>query len=683
MPVSCAALLPKVPSNLADTHAAWGPSPRRGQNAPRAVGLNHQSAYSKGLRKNWMFHRRESEEKGTSSQNTDENSKNQLNDVQDFIFLNRHGLHLYELEASQCYSSLKICILSKNFIMDMSPLKNCTQLIKLDLHSNQIRIVPDRTFWSAMKQLKLLYLHDNSFVKLKNVCSLSACQNLIALTLYDCPVSLKKGYRHVIVNSIWSLKLLDNFVVSDEEIIENWELPERFKTLSKHLFCDITPVLVKGSNYEKELFQMNYVISKINRVVAHNSPVVILQRWIRGHLTRRMWKKNHLKLLQRKILSDKVRKMLKKDEEKIGKEEQKWNEENEEEKPSASEDKVKSIYMGKDLHCKLLSLKHKAFLSRALSELRRIETPVPFPKLSHIKVSKVSREEQTADQEMDFNFRIPGIKVHLSLPPIYKYSSKSKEIKQETQHRPIYRLCHFIDGQSKFKVSHPLEREKKKEFPRQQCTLDLSPFYSIDRQYRDRENMKKIQKKRDFVEMSLFDEEIARGNIEEYIQEKLNFIKKRNEDEGKKYEESLLKSRETRLKLREELQKKRNSFLEKFKIKIEEREMVKSLCNQHSTLGREMFQFDRYNWKQDIMKKKQTLVNEIKEKEKRHKELIKKMQKGRMKAIRKRHIEERIIIHTIGNQKATDRIQEAKENVAAMKTHRVHFTLPLDSKKSL
>uniref|UniRef100_A0A7N4PQ38 Leucine rich repeats and IQ motif containing 3 n=1 Tax=Sarcophilus harrisii TaxID=9305 RepID=A0A7N4PQ38_SARHA len=288
-----------------------------------------------------MFHGREPEEKGTSSQNPDENSENQLNDVQDFIFLNCHGLHLYALEDSQCYSSLKICILSKNFIIDMSPLKNCTQLIKLDLHSNQIRIVPDGTFWSAMKQLKLLYLHDNSFVKLKNVCSLSACPNLIALTLYDCPVSLKKGYRHVIVNSIWSLKILDNFVVSDEEIIENWELPERFKTLSKHLFCDITPVLVKGSNYEKELFQMNYVISKINRVVAHNSPVVILQRWIRGHLTRRLWKKNYLKLLQRKILSDKVRKVLKKDEEKaIVKEEQKLNEENEEEKPSMPEDKA-------------------------------------------------------------------------------------------------------------------------------------------------------------------------------------------------------------------------------------------------------------------------------------------------------------------------------------------------------
>uniref|UniRef100_A0A4X2KXM0 Leucine rich repeats and IQ motif containing 3 n=1 Tax=Vombatus ursinus TaxID=29139 RepID=A0A4X2KXM0_VOMUR len=189
-----------------------------------------------------MFHGRVRE---VVSPEREENSENELSDKNDSVFLYLHRSHLCALEASQCSRSLRICILSKNFIVDMSPLQICTELIKLDLHSNQIRIVPDKKFWGEMKKLKLLYLHDNSFVKLKNMCSLSACPNLIALTLYDCPVSLKKGYRRVMVNSIWSLKILDRYVISDEEVIENFMLPERFKALNKRLFCDITPKVIK------------------------------------------------------------------------------------------------------------------------------------------------------------------------------------------------------------------------------------------------------------------------------------------------------------------------------------------------------------------------------------------------------------------------------------------------------
>uniref|UniRef100_F6XDZ3 Leucine rich repeats and IQ motif containing 3 n=1 Tax=Monodelphis domestica TaxID=13616 RepID=F6XDZ3_MONDO len=176
------------------------------------------------------------------------------------LFLNFHGWHLREIEFNPNYSSVRICILSKNFLTDISPLRNCVKLIKLDLHSNQIKFLPDATFWGEMTELKLLYLHDNSFVKLKNMCSLSGCPKLLALTMYDCPVSLKKGYRHVIVNSIWSLKLLDHYVISDEEVIENWTLPERFKSFTKQLSCDITPLLLKIL-FTKKLVQKKNMIN--------------------------------------------------------------------------------------------------------------------------------------------------------------------------------------------------------------------------------------------------------------------------------------------------------------------------------------------------------------------------------------------------------------------------------------
>lgn len=109
----------------------------------------------------------------------------------------------------------------------------------------QIKSLPGTKFWSGLKNLKLLYLHDNGFAKLKNVCMLSACPSLVALTMFDCPVSLKKGYRHVLVNSIWTLKALDHHVISDEEIIQNWHLPERFKTCNHRLLFNFCSALKK------------------------------------------------------------------------------------------------------------------------------------------------------------------------------------------------------------------------------------------------------------------------------------------------------------------------------------------------------------------------------------------------------------------------------------------------------
>lgn len=102
--------------------------------------------------------------------------------------------------------------------------------------------LPGPVFWANMMNLSLLYLHDNTISNLENVHSLSFCPNLIALTLFNNPLSLKIAYRHIVVNSITSLKLLDYYVISDEEIIESWRLPEKYKPFSFNFFVDICPL---------------------------------------------------------------------------------------------------------------------------------------------------------------------------------------------------------------------------------------------------------------------------------------------------------------------------------------------------------------------------------------------------------------------------------------------------------
>ncbi|XP_005656186.1 leucine-rich repeat and IQ domain-containing protein 3 isoform X4 [Sus scrofa] len=233
-----------------------------------------------------MFHGTITEEL-TSHKEWSHYNENIIEDQKDFVLVKFNGLHLKSMEGFQSYISLRVCIFSNNFITDIHPLQSCIKLVKLDLHGNQIKSLPESKFWSGLKNLKLLYLHDNGFAKLRNVCVLSACPSLIALTMFDCPVSLKKGYRHVLVNGIWPLKALDHHVISDEEIIQNWHLPERFKAYNHRLFFNFCPSLKKGSTYEDEIGNIKYITSKINEILSHNSPVLIVQRWIRGFLVRK------------------------------------------------------------------------------------------------------------------------------------------------------------------------------------------------------------------------------------------------------------------------------------------------------------------------------------------------------------------------------------------------------------
>lgn len=187
-------------------------------------------------------------------------------DPKDVVMVRLSNLLLKSLDQIGSCRALRICILADNFLTRIEALMACTHLVKLDLKGNQVftsfnwtlnicftlkftnnhlcaQIVqlPDASYWSHLKELQLLYLHDNNMSAWNNIKGLSGCLNLTALTLYDTPLSLKKNYRHCLVNNIWSLKALDNFVISDEEIIQNWSLPFQFKAMKQHFCVNLYP----------------------------------------------------------------------------------------------------------------------------------------------------------------------------------------------------------------------------------------------------------------------------------------------------------------------------------------------------------------------------------------------------------------------------------------------------------
>lgn len=115
----------------------------------------------------------------------------------------------------------------------------------------QLSEIPGIPFWSGMRKLEMLFLHDNPLGKYETLQSLACCPNLLALTLHDTPLSLKKNYRHHVANSIWTLKALDHYVISDEEIIEDAMFGGEFGTLNPAFrinLCPPTPEVSERSN---------------------------------------------------------------------------------------------------------------------------------------------------------------------------------------------------------------------------------------------------------------------------------------------------------------------------------------------------------------------------------------------------------------------------------------------------
>lgn len=214
------------------------------------------------------------------------------------------GVHLRKIGDIAYCVNLRICILNNNFLTKIDDLASCRQLVKLDLHSNQISSIPGVAFWSGMRKLKIIHLHDNPLGKYETLQNLATCPSLMALTLYDTPLSLKRNYRHHVVNSIWSLKALDHHVISDEEIIEDAIFGGRFGTLHPAFRTDLCPPTLEDSDFQEEMYTIYLVEAYINHIQAHHSPVLIIQRFMRGYLTRKRFGHLGQKLNQLKQSSD-------------------------------------------------------------------------------------------------------------------------------------------------------------------------------------------------------------------------------------------------------------------------------------------------------------------------------------------------------------------------------------------
>ncbi|XP_038063508.1 uncharacterized protein LOC119734216 [Patiria miniata] len=229
-------------------------------------------------------------ERGRGKASKKEKSAKRAPSVSDIHLVKLCSVHLMNLGQIQLLTRLKICILPGNYITGFVALANCAELVKLDLHSNQISTLPGPEFWRCLPNLKILHLHNNCIGKLDSLQHMGQAGGIQVLTMYDTPISLKKTYRHHVVNSIWSIKALDFHVISDEEIIEDASFGGHFASMNPSFHYNPVPHSKKDSTFEDEMSLVQQVLEEVSSIQAHHSPVLIIQKVIKGFLVRRRQK---------------------------------------------------------------------------------------------------------------------------------------------------------------------------------------------------------------------------------------------------------------------------------------------------------------------------------------------------------------------------------------------------------
>ncbi|XP_038268029.1 leucine-rich repeat and IQ domain-containing protein 3 isoform X2 [Dermochelys coriacea] len=553
------------------------------------------------------------------------------------------------------------------------------------LYLKNIQHLPGPTFWEGMKELNLLYLHDNGIGKLDNVHSLSFCPNLIGLTLFDTPLSLRIAYRHIVVNSILSLKALDYYVISDEEIVENWKLSPKYKPFSPSFFLDFCHAPKKEATVEEDINVVKDIISKINHILAHHSPVVIVQRWIRGYLTRKRFGKIPWDevLLQRYYIRDEAKQIYSQstfpvcDSKSfiyhIIKPEQ-----NTEDKKLTSGKQV--FYMNNFRKLPVLCLRRKKQPVFSISPtLRKKEKKnklgehrIPQRK-GFLDVEKPNMEEQV---ETKFRLSVCKAAFHSVKEKLMIFQKKEEEIWHAVY--PFHSLVHPAPQLKA--VNHPVSIEKR-IFARMYGSVRLGPFYVIDKAYRERKRCE-IQTKKICGVMQM---QIAKGETDYctkgFLEEKKNGIQKRCKEEEIRIQEALQQHQLRRSGFIEKVRQRHAQFLETKNQKASEYSLIQDFSIQHASFTQSLFRLDRLRKSEETLKKRKSIVKENKEDMEKWKELIKNVQEQRKLMLQKENLAENVILGSIVSQKTSERLQQAKAKVAAVKDQqantKIMIRLPL------
>ena len=157
---------------------------------------------------------------------------------------------------------------------------------KLDLSNNGIVELPRKEVFQELHSLKFLYLHGNKIENWTDIESLTGLgESVVHLTVFNNPITTVPGYRHFLVNALQHLLALDQYVITDEERIENASFGYRFRALNDFMKLHI-PDFAKVRSAEQHIFNLEIDIYRLRRIFERNSPSILIQSVYRGYRER-------------------------------------------------------------------------------------------------------------------------------------------------------------------------------------------------------------------------------------------------------------------------------------------------------------------------------------------------------------------------------------------------------------
>ena len=117
------------------------------------------------------------------------------------------------------------------------------------IFNTQLSKLPGKEFWTKLPKLKILFLHNNPIGKLEYLKNLSFCPSLEYPLKFKSKLQTSYRQFNLIIKSIYyfyyfillavifiykKLQFLDDFVISDEEIIEEAKFNNKFSTKSEN-----------------------------------------------------------------------------------------------------------------------------------------------------------------------------------------------------------------------------------------------------------------------------------------------------------------------------------------------------------------------------------------------------------------------------------------------------------------
>jgi hypothetical protein len=177
----------------------------------------------------------------------------------------------------------------QNALRDLEPIVGMSRTLRvLNASQNEIATLPGVDFWSQFRCLSLCFLSLNALGTWADIEGLEGCAgSLLWLSLANNPLMALKNARSFVVNKLPFLKALDNFVTTDQEVVQHARPSTRFNALDPRLSIAHLHMPLEFETDDAALLYVEQTEAAVASIFADNSPSVRAQKLVRGYLSRR------------------------------------------------------------------------------------------------------------------------------------------------------------------------------------------------------------------------------------------------------------------------------------------------------------------------------------------------------------------------------------------------------------